>query len=640
MQSVIDIEIYPNYFLFAAKDLQTEIVTTIETNTRLNDKQRVSLNNYMADRETIGFNTIHFDLVIIYAAIAGKPVSKLKEIADRIIVYGMSSWDVRREYGINIPKGLKHIDLFEVAPGKMVSLKTYAGRINCKRLQDLPYKPSLELSSEEQDKVKDYCVNGDLVATAELFKVLDEQISLRRDMSKQYKISLLSKSNPQIAEAVLVKEVQHVLKTDISKIDPASVRPFHYKCPKFISFESKELNELVDKLEEHLFVIGGNRKIELPEFLRNSPVVIDDQLYSMGIGGLHSNESCRTIVAKDDYVLEDHDVTSYYPNLIINMGLAPQNMGWAFTPIYKSLVDKRITAKRAAKASNDPEESEHYNQQAKTLKIVINGSFGKFGDPYSYLFSPNLLIQTTLTGQLALFMLIEELTNCDIKVVSANTDGIVLYYHKSNKKLVDDIIDWWEKKTGLQTEATSYNAILSMNVNSYLAFEPDGTVKAKGILNLGDLTLNPASEISVRAVVEYIQHGTPLMDTIVGCRDFSKFLTVRKANSGATYDGKYLGKTIRWYHSLNSVDCLRLATPTKSGLFSKVPDSEQGMPAMELPDEFPDDIDYKWYFDRATDILYKTGYFEDLNEKVKGMMRAFTRKRTELRKAAKDARSS
>src|SRR3546814_14028970 len=46
---------------------------------------------------------------------------------------------------------------------------------------------------------------------------------------------------------------------------------------------------------------------------------------------------------------------------------------------------------------------------ADSLKIVINGSFGKFGSKYSILYAPNFLTQTTLTGQLSILLLIEML---------------------------------------------------------------------------------------------------------------------------------------------------------------------------------------------------------------------------------------
>lgn len=59
-------------------------------------------------------------------------------------------------------------------------------------------------------------------------------------------------------------------------------------------------------------------------------------------------------------------------------------------------------------------------------KIQINGTFGKTGSPYSVLFAPTMLIQTTITGQLSLLMLIEWHEIYGIPVISANTDGVVI----------------------------------------------------------------------------------------------------------------------------------------------------------------------------------------------------------------------
>jgi DNA polymerase elongation subunit (family B) len=64
--------------------------------------------------------------------------------------------------------------------------------------------------------------------------------------------------------------------------------------------------------------------------------------------------------------------------------------------------------------------------EAEGLKITINGSFGKLGSVWSILFAPDLLIQTTITGQLALLMLIHRLERKGIPVVSGNTDGIII----------------------------------------------------------------------------------------------------------------------------------------------------------------------------------------------------------------------
>ena len=65
-------------------------------------------------------------------------------------------------------------------------------------------------------------------------------------------------------------------------------------------------------------------------------------------------------------------------------------------------------------------ELSYHKVQTDSLKISVNGSFGKLGSKYSALYAPDLLIQTTVTGQLALLMLIERLHLAGVRVISAN----------------------------------------------------------------------------------------------------------------------------------------------------------------------------------------------------------------------------
>ena len=43
---------------------------------------------------------------------------------------------------------------------------------------------------------------------------------------------------------------------------------------------------------------------------------------------------------------------------------------------------------------------------------------------------------------------------------------------------------------------------------------------------------------------------------------------------------------------------------------NKVPKSDGGKPLMELPLEFPNDINYDWYIKEATDMLFDIGYYK------------------------------
>ena len=80
---------------------------------------------------------------------------------------------------------------------------------------------------------------------------------------------------------------------------------------------------------------------------------------------------------------------------------------------------------------------------------------------------------------------------------------------------------------------------------------------------------------------------------------------MRQVKGGAAFRGDYLGKTVRWYYSNNSYDAIQY---TSNG--NKVADSLGAMPVMDLPDEFPSDINYQYYLDKCKDTLYDIGYYK------------------------------
>ena len=46
--------------------------------------------------------------------------------------------------------------------------------------------------------------------------------------------------------------------------------------------------------------------------------------------------------------LEDIDVKSYYPSMILTMGMVPDQLGPAFATIYRGIYDRRLKAKSEA----------------------------------------------------------------------------------------------------------------------------------------------------------------------------------------------------------------------------------------------------------------------------------------------------
>lgn len=244
-----------------------------------------------------------------------------------------------------------------------------------------------------------------------------------------------------------------------------------------------------------------------------------------------------------------------------------------------------------------------------SLKIVINSSFGLFGDPYSPLFAPKFLIQVTLTGQLSLLMLIELLEHNGISVVSANTDGIVMKVPKHKREITNKILDKWQELTQFKLEKSSYKQLSSRDVNNYLAFTDSGKVKRKGVYAEAGLQKNQANSIIAEAVSAYVSDNVPVEDTITKCKDLSKFLTLRKVTGGALtqkYNGIFLGKVVRFYYSTEVTGNLIYA---KSG--NKVPMSDGAKCVQELPEEFPSDIDYAKYVSIAKSALIDLGIVEE-----------------------------
>ena len=590
---VIDTECYANIWMLCAQNIKTKERRYYQL-PGLTASEQDEMKALFKAEHTISFNGLNYDLPMIAYAVEGATNEELKALSDAIITSDVPSWKICDDMGISVPDAWKqkHIDLIEIAIGK-ASLKIYGGRLNCKKMQDLPLDPTEPVPDDKLNVLREYCFN-DLEVTSLLFDHLYKQIKLRNQISRRYKINLMSKSDAQMAEAVIKKCVQEAKGEAVykPKTRPVSVR---YTSPSYIQFDSSNLTAILNRIVNTDFMIHKtNGSVCMPEWLADTVIRIGTASYQMGIGGLHSMEKKQFVEAGEDYVLADWDVASMYPTMIVNQRLAPENMGTHFTELYRGFVNERLAAKhRGDKVIAD------------TLKIFLNGSFGKFGSMYSILYSPKLLIQTTLTGQLSLLMLIEKVTAQGICVVSANTDGVVMLCPKNKQHVMDQITFDWMLQTDMQLERTDYRLVASRDVNSYVAVKTDGEIKRKGVFADGSLAKNPDRLVVYDAVAAHLANGTPITSYIVGCKDITRFVTVRKVAGGALFQGDEIGKAVRFYHA-SSVDNETCLTYAKSG--NKVPNSNGCRPLMELPDKFPDDVDYNYYIDEAFDVLKEIGY--------------------------------
>ena len=586
---MLDLECYPNYFLalFTRDDGKSKGFEIFNDDRSTFDRVAIAKILLNPEYEIVTFNGDQYDMVLMNLSLIPKITNAdLKKVSDDIIVNNKRSWEIYRKYDIE-PLPVNHIDLKEVAIG-MVSLKLYGGRMHSKKLQDLPLDPDSIITPDQLPLMRKYCKN-DTLLTLDLYNNLEKQIELRKQMTNDYGVDLRSKSDAQIAEAVLKAESHRITKITPPKVT-LDYQSFFFNPPAYIKFKSEELNSMFKAVCTAEMTISETGHVKMPKEIEKMKIQIGDSSYKLGIGGLHSQESEVAHLSDDEYVIIDRDVTSYYPNLMLNLGVYPDGFGTSFQEVYRTILNTRLEAK-----------AEGNSVVSDCLKIVLNGTFGKTSNKYSTLYSPKLLITTTLTGQLSLLMLIEALEKLDFPVVSANTDGIVIKCPRARKATMDYVIGRWEKHTNLQTEETIYEALYSRDVNSYIAIKADGH-KAKGVYGMGGLHKNPANEICVQAAIKYLSDKTPYEETIRNSRDIRQFVTVRTVTGGAEKDGEKLGKAIRWYYSTSTLSPI---TYVKNG--NIVPRSEGAMPCLDLPDHFPTDIDYDWYIAETKAILVSIG---------------------------------
>lgn len=584
-ECVVDVEVFRNFVLVGFKHLETQTYFSLVST--FNETMNVEyLRECLWRFKLISFNGRSYDIPIIEAILRYASVTEIKELSDAIIY--------RDERQINYNPPFNHIDLIEVTP-LGGSLKLYGARLHSPRLQELPIDPQAELTPEEMLQVWEYNAN-DLDVTELVYNELRPHIKLREELGNIYGRDFRSLSDAQIAEQIITSEIEKVSGKKPKKpgYESAQGLVFRYKPPSYVRFDGQVLNDVLNDLVNSDFHIDVNGYAVCPKSIDGRVFKIGSRYYTMGLGGLHSQETCQSLRATDQLLIIDRDVTGYYPNLI----LKNKFIGEVELAALQNIVDKRTAAKKSKDMVT-----------ADSLKIASNGTFGKTSNPYSIVYDPRAMVQTTISGQLSLLMLIEMLDIMGFEVVSANTDGIITLCPVDQYTIFKLIFEAWEKKTGLETEETRYAGLYSRDVNNYIAVKENGEIKGKGAytekgsaLN-SVLSKNPETLICIDAVKAFLSKGTPLHETIYSCRDVRRFVSVRNVRGGAHKDGYYLGRVVRWYYAKATSGAIHYVT---SG--NKVPKTDGAKPLMELGD-FPSDVNFAWYENEALQTLYDVGFY-------------------------------
>jgi len=589
-----DIEVLPNYFLIVFKGVETGkelIIDMFGDDATLSREQRNRINHMLKKYTSFGFNSLNYDMPIVEYALKGATCNEIYKLSKNIVENSVPHWMTYNNLGFEHNSNYDHFDLKEPAPAVMISLKNYGTRIGSKRLQEFYLDPHQKIDKDAVKGLKSYCIN-DVDVTIDLYEAIKDRIELRLAMGKEYGLDLRSKSDAQIAETIMVSEIYKHSKKNIFKPKYSSSYKAKYVAPDYIHFKSPQLNEVLELVKSTDFELATNGSVKMPKELSNKKIIIGKTTYKMGIGGLHSQEKSIVYESNDTHVMRNADFASFYPFIILNNELYPEHIGKDFLDVYRRIVETRLKAK-----------AEGNKVIADSLKITINGLFGKFGSKYSKVYSPDLLIRTTITGQLTLLMLIEELEARGIEVVSANTDGLEYFCPREKQDLAEAIIFDLELVTGYEMEHGIYDGLYAKDVNNYIAKYGD-KVKAKGLYAETTLSKGRSTPIVFKAIREFIRVGTPLEETITTCPDINEFVSARTVKGGAEWRGEYLGKMVRWYYSLEGSS---IHYSTNGNLVPKTAEGKGVKPMMNLTDNIPNDLDYDWYINEAKSKLNDLG---------------------------------
>lgn len=572
---VYDIEVFPNIFHCTVKNTETEEFLFFEISSRKNQiKELVDFfwtikedqkglwndsyttnKQFNTDKIFVGYNNIHYDNAIInYIISYHEKMLNMNYLRICTSIYNLSNTITQStEDNIDAWKEWKYQVRFETLD-LLTMLYSDKLRVGLKTMQvTMQYPNVLEfsgkfnecLSENKYDEMIQYNIN-DVNSTEELLNRCKKDIDLRIAIEDEYGVRCLSKDGVNIGMKILTQK--YLEKTGLTWWDirnlrsPADYINLNEVILPFIKYNSPILQSVLNDMKHQ--IVSPSRKGYENKF------IFSGLKYSVGVGGIHSENKPEIIIPKEDEMLIDIDVASLYPSMLIQYHFYPKHLGPEFLEVYKQIKDERIEAKH----NGD-------NVKNETLKLALNGLSGNLQNEHNFCYSPFAVMQIRINGQLLLLMLAEKLTELNCRIIQANTDGLFVLLKKDKYEQVKQACKEWEKLTKLDLEEEQFEAMYQYAINDYIAIKKGykdtknkKLIKKKGIF-ITDTLLGKglSAKIIPEAIVNYFADNIPVKDTIYNCKDIKKFLMSEK--TGKQWHVEYLDKeqqrTNRFYASTN-----------------------------------------------------------------------------------------
>jgi hypothetical protein len=215
-----DIEVYKNFFDVTFLDVNDQdVIKTFVVAWDLHIDEKNKLKEFL-DNEAgmlIGYNNLGYDMPILQLLYDynGKNVNQdMYELSQKIITTSRDeNFAYRREYA------WPQLDLMKMqAFDKLgVGLKQCAINLRWYKIQDLPIAYDEPIKREDVETIIKYNIN-DVLITNELYKKLQPEIQLRKELSDLYQVELRNASDSKIANVLLEKFYAEAANIDIKEI--------------------------------------------------------------------------------------------------------------------------------------------------------------------------------------------------------------------------------------------------------------------------------------------------------------------------------------------------------------------------------------------------------------------------------------
>lgn len=523
----------------------------------------------------VGYNNVHYDQYIFKGLLLGLDP---KCVSDQIILRDRSGWSISREFA-KIPM-VNYDTMLRNDLGLKV-LEAYMG--NDIRETTVPFDIDRKLTKAELDEVIFYCTH-DVEQTMEVFARRKSEFTAKMDLLKMFDLpmSYMGKTGAQLTAIILDAKRPREPRGDefdLEILPCVQLGPYDWVRQWYLNPENQDYDA------------------EVKFDIANCPHVCK-------WGGIHG--ALKQYSAEGYFI--NVDVESYYPSEMIVHGFLSRNV--SDPTKFAWIKSHRLELKHAG------------DKRQKSLKVVINGTYGASKDPYNALYDPKQANQVCINGQLMLIDLMYHLTSgCGAEIIQSNTDGVLVKMPDNFPggpdafySAVDDIAAEWESRTGMQLEFDEYAKVYQKDVNNYILVAPDGHTKGKGayVKELSDLDAD--MPVVNRALMAYMVDGVRPEITISAATDLADFQRVVKLSKKflyCTYGGKRMqDKVFRVFASNDSHDGMIASVKQRGGKPKKFACTSEHV-FIDNTDihgkSCPEKLDRGWYIGLAYERLKQFG---------------------------------